>query len=233
MIRKALPAMALVAAACGSGERPAPAAAPPAPAPVDAAAPAPAPGAPASVVRGIAIFSPTMSFRPCIGAIASLVDSTGNRLRPMIGLVGSSEERGVFIIGLGTTSARNELILRGVDYVIRPAPGEGCERPEQAYTIGVRGVDSAWQVTIAPGAIEYRNAAGSESIRFPGASPAEASGFSTYTSATEFGDPRSIQIVLTPGSCREAKGGAWSPFQASVTLDGKTVRGCAWRGLMR
>lgn len=233
MMRKALPAVALVAAACGGGDRPAPAAAPPAPASVDAAAPAPPPAASASVVRGIALFSPTMSFRPCSGPIATLVDSTGNRLRPLIGLVGSSEEQGVFILGLGSTSPRNELVLHEVDYVVRPAPGEGCERPEQAYSIAVQGVDSAWRVTIAPGGIEYHSATGSEHIRFPAAAPAEADGSSTYTSSTEFGDSRNIRIVLTSGSCREIKSGAWTALRASVTLDGRALQGCAWRGLMR
>ena len=233
MIRKAIPAVALIAAACGGAEQPAPAAAPPAP---PAAEPAAAPPAstPGSVVRGIAIFSPTMSFRPCFGPIASLLDSTSNRLRPMIGLVGSSEQQGVFVIGVGETSPRNEMILREVDYVVRPAAGEGCERPEQEYTIGVRGVDSTWQITIAPGGIEYRDAPGSQSIRFPAATPAEeASGISTYSSATEFGEAHTLRIVLTPGSCRETRSGAWSPFQASVTLDGKALQGCAWRGVLR
>jgi uncharacterized membrane protein len=232
MIRKAIPVMVLIAAACGGGDRPAPAPAPPAP-PADAAAPAPAPVAPGSVVRGIAIFAPTMTFRPCFGPIVSLLDSSSNRLRPLIGLVGSSEEQGVFVIGTGETSARNEMILREVDYVVRPAPGEGCERPEQEYSVGVRGVDSTWQVTIAPGGIEYRDATGSQTIRFPAASPAEAGGTSTYNSTTEFGASHTLRIVLTPGSCRETRSGAWSPFQASVTLDGKTVQGCAWRGSQR
>ena len=231
MIRKAIPGLILVSAACGGGDRPAPAAAPPPPPPIEASAPAP--DAPVSVVRGIAIFEPTMTFRPCNGPIVSLLDSTSNRLRPLIGLVGSTETQGVFVIGGGATSARNELVLREVDYVVRPGPGEGCERPEQEYTIGVRGVDSAWQVMITPGAIDYRDAAGTESIRFPAAAAAEAGGTSTYSSTTEFGASHTIRIVLTPGSCRETRSGAWSPFQASVTLDEKTVQGCAWRGSQR
>jgi len=231
MIRKAIPGLVVVAVACGGGDRPAPAAAPPAPPPIEASAPPP--DAPVSVVRGIAIFEPTMSFRPCNGPIVSLLDSTSNRLRPLIGLVGSTETQGVFVIGAGATSPRNELVLREVDYVVRPAPGEGCERPEQEYTIGVRGVDSTWQVTITAGAIEYRDAAGSQSIRFPAASAAEAGGTMTYTSSTDFGPSHTMRIVLTPGSCRETRSGAWSPFLASVTLDGKTAQGCAWRGSQR
>ena len=231
MIRKAIPAMVLMTAACGGGDRPAPAPAPPAPPPLDASTPAA--DAPLSVVRGIAIFDPTMTFRPCNGPIVSLLDSTSNRLRPLIGLVGSTESQGVFVIGRGATSPRNELVLREVDHVVRPAPGEGCERPEQEYTIGVRGVDSAWQVMITPAAIEYRDVAGTESIRFPAAAAAEAGQTSTYTSTTEFGTSHTIRIVLTPGSCRETRSGAWSPFQAAVTLDGKTVQGCAWRGSQR
>jgi uncharacterized membrane protein len=233
MIRKAIPAVALMAAACGGADQPAPAAAPPAPPAAEPAAAPPAPTAPGSVVRGIAIFSPTMSFRPCFGPIATLLDSTSNRLRPMIGLVGSSEQQGIFVIGVGETSSRNEMILREVDYAVRPAPGEGCERPEQEYTIGVRGVDSTWQITLAPGGIEYRDAAGSQSIRLPAASPVEAGGIATYSSTAEFGEPHTLRIVLTPGSCRETRSGAWSPFRASVTLDGKTVQGCAWRGILR
>jgi uncharacterized membrane protein len=86
---------------------------------------------------------------------------------------------------------------------------------------------------ITPGAIDYRDAAGTESIRFPAAAAAEAGGTSTYSSTTEFGASHTIRIVLTPGSCRETRSGAWSPFQASVTLDEKTVQGCAWRGSQR
>lgn len=232
MIRKVIPAIVLMSAACGGGDRPAPAPAPPAP-PAEAGAPAPAPDTPLGVVRGIAIFDPTMTFRPCNGPIVSLLDSTSNRLRALIGLVGSTEGQGVFVIGRGTTSPRNELVLREVDHVVRPAPGEGCERPEQEYTIGVRGVDSTWQVVLTPAAVEYRNAAGTESIRFPAAAAAEDGQTSTYTSTTEFGASHTIRIVLTPGSCRETKNGAWSPFQAAVTVDGKTVQGCAWRGSQR
>ena len=233
MIRKAIPAIVLIAAGCGSGDRPAPAAAPPAPQPSDAGAPSPAPGTPGAVVRGVAIFSPTMTFRPCFGPIVSLLDSTSNRLRGLIGLVGSSEAQGVFVIGTGETTPRNEMILREVDYAVRPAPGEGCERPEQEYRIGVRGVDSTWQVTIGPAAIEYRDAAGSERIRFPATAPAETGATSTYTSTTDFGASHTIRIVLTPGSCRDTGSGAWSPFQAAVTVDGTTLQGCAWRGSQR
>lgn len=231
MIRKAIPAIVLLLAACGGGDRPAPAPAPPEPPPADASAP-PA-SAPLSVVRGIAIFDPTMTFRPCNGPIASLLDSTSNRLRPLIGLVGSTEQQGVFVIGTGETSPRNEMILRDVDHVVRPGSGEGCERPEQEYSVGVRGVDSTWQVFIAPGTIEYRDASGAETIRFPAATPSETGQSSTYNSTTDFGVSHTIQIVLTPGSCREKGNGAWSPFQAAVTLDGKTVQGCAWRGSRR
>jgi|GEM_PF-1981953 len=233
MIRKAIPAIVLLTAACAGGDRPAPAPAPPAPPPADGGAPAPSPAAPLSVVHGIAIFEPTLTFRPCNGPIVSLLDSTSNRLRPLIGLVGATETQGVFVIGRGETSPRNELVLREVDYAIRPAPGEGCERPEQEYRVAVRGVDSTWQVIITPGAIEYRNALGSESIRFPAATPSESGGSTTYNSTTEFGVSHTIRIVLTPGSCRETRSGAWSPFQAAVTLDGKTVPGCAWRGSQR
>lgn len=233
MIRKAIPAMVLMAAACGGTDQPAPAAAPPAPPPAAPAAALPAPAAPGTVVRGIAILSPPMTFRPCFGPISALLDSTSNRLRPLIGLVGSSEQQGVFVIGVGETSSRNELILREVNYAVRPAAGEGCERPEQEYTIGVRGVDSTWQVTIAPRGIEYRDAAGSQSIRFPAASPVETGGIATYNSSAEFGELHTLRIVLTPGSCRETRSGAWSPFQASVTLDGKALQGCAWRGVLR
>ena len=231
MIRKAIPGVVLMMAACGGGDRPAPAPAPPAPPPIDASAPVAA--APLSVVRGIVIFDPTLTFRPCNGPIVSLLDSTSNRLRPLIGLVGSSEQQGVFVIGTGETSPRNEMILRDVDHVVRPGPGEGCERPEQEYSVGVRGVDSTWQVMIAPGAIEYRDAAGSETIGFPAATPSEAGGSSTYNSTTEFGPSHTIRIVLTAGSCRETRTGAWSPFQAAVTIDGRTVQGCAWRGSQR
>lgn len=232
MIRKAIPVLAVVAAACGGGDRPTPEAAPPPPPPIEASAPPPG-DAPMSVVRGIAIFEPTMTFRPCNGPIVSLLDSTSNRLRPLIGLVGSTEAQGVFVIGRGETSPRNELVLREVDYVVRPAPGEGCERPEQEYTVGIRGVDSAWQVMITPGAIEYRDAAGTESIRFPAAAPAETGETSTYASTTEFGASHTIRIVLTPASCRDTRTGAWAPFQASVTLDARALRGCAWRGSQR
>lgn len=233
MLRKAIPAIVLMTAACGGGDQPAPAPAPPEPPPADAGPPPSAPGAPGTVVRGIAILSPTMTFRPCFGPIVSLLDSTSNRLRPLVGLVGSAEEQGVFVIGIGETSPRNEMILREVDHVVRPAPGEGCERPEQEYSVGVRGVDSTWQVIIAPGGIEYRDAAGAETIRFPGATPAETGESSTYNSTTEFGATHTLRIVLTPGSCRETKTGAWSPFQAVVTVDGKTLQGCAWRGSRR
>jgi uncharacterized membrane protein len=235
MLRKAIPAFTMFAVACSGGDRPAPAEAPPAPAPAPADAAPPAGTASTErVVYGLAVFSPTMSFRPCDGgAIVSLVDSTSNRLRPAIGLGGSTEELGLFVIGVGATSPRRELILRQVDYAVRPAPGEGCERPAPDYTVGIRGLDSAWQVLIRPRGIEHWNPAGNEAIRFPAAAPEMSGGQTTYRSATDLGVPRTIQVVLSDGSCREARSGAWAPMTASVTLDGTTRQGCAWRGLLR
>lgn len=235
MIRKAIPAVVLIAAACGGGDRPVPAAAPPAPPPASAVAAEPAGAASVErVVYGLAVFTPSLSFRPCGGgAIVSLVDSTSDRLRPAIGLGGSTEEQGLFVIGVGATSPRRELILREVDYAVRPAPGEGCERPAPDYAIGIRGLDSAWQVLIRPRGIEHWNVAGTEAVRFPAAAPATSAGQTVYRSTTDLGVVRTIEVVLTEASCREAKSGAWSPWKATVTVDGKSLPGCGWRGLLR
>ncbi len=231
ILRHLLLPTALLAAGCG-GERTPPAEAPPAPAPAETAAPAPA--SPDVSVRGVVILEPTMTFRPCDGGpIVSLLDSTSNRLKPAIGLGGSTEEQGLFVLGRGTTSPQRELILREIEYAVRPSPGAGCDQPPSDYVIAIRGTDAGWNVVVRPQAIEYLDATGAESIRFAGAGPTDSGGLMTYSTTTEFGPSHTLQIVLTPGSCREAKSGAWSPFQASVTLDGKSLRGCAWRGSMR
>ena len=214
-----------VMTACGSDAR-TPATDPPSP-PAAAGAPAAGPSED-RVIFGTVVYEPEATFRPCDGGpVVAFLDSTDNRLRATVGLSGSNESQGVTIIGVGATAASRELIIREVRYAVAPAAGEGCSQPAPVYAMGLRGIDSAWTITIRPEGIEYRNAAGTDNAQFAGAPQSGDGSISTRT----LGSPeRTLQISLTPGSCRDPKNGAWAPFRATVTLDGRTLSGCAWRG---
>ena len=213
--------------ACGGGETRTPAAAPPATPAAEGGAPAGGAPGPDRLIYGVVTLAPEATFRACDGApIVAILDSTSNRLRPAVGLSGSSEERGLYIIGVGATSPTRALIIREVRYAVMPASGEGCESPAPTYAMAVRGIDSGWTITVRPQAIEYRNASGGDVSQFRGA---DAGSLSISTS-TESGVARTLEINLTAASCRDPKNGAWAPFRAAVTLDGKQLQGCAWRG---
>lgn len=225
----ALPAAALLAAACG-GDR-TPPVVPPAEAP--AAAPA-APGAPASpemLVRGTVVLGETMTFRSCDGPpIMTVLDSTSNQLRGTYTLLSATEEQGMFILARGSTSPRRELILRELQFAILPKPGEGCDQPPPDYSIAIRGADSAWSVAIKDQAILFQKSPAAQPISFPAAAPGDSTGLTTYHTTTEPDRAHTLHIVLAPASCREARTGAYSPMRATVVMDSSRLSGCASRG---
>jgi uncharacterized membrane protein len=230
--RYALPAAALLAAACGGDK--APPVVPPAEPPAAAPAPPGAPVAPEMLARGTVVLGQTVTFRSCDGPpIMTVLDSTSNRLRGTYGLLSATEEQGMFIMARGSVSPRRELILRELEFAVLPTPGQGCDQPSPDYSIAIHGVDSAWSVVIKDQAILFQNSPSAQPISFPATAPADSAGSPTYRSTTEPDRAHTLHIVLAPASCREARTGAYSPMRATVVMDTSRLSGCAWRGRLR
>jgi uncharacterized membrane protein len=225
--RALISAMLFTAAACTRDQPPAD---PPLPPATPPAAPAAAAVGPSTVVSGVVVFEPQMVFRACDGSpIVTLLDSTSNRLRPLVGLSGSTDEQGLFVIAQGGTAPTRELVLREIHYAVRPAAGLGCDLGAPEYSVAIGGIDTTWRVTVTPQAIEYQEAGGSPATRFGAATGTDSAGVTVYSTSDQTAG-RSLRITLTPGSCRDPRTMAYTPYAASVTVDGKTLRGCAWKG---
>ena len=169
--------------------------------------------------------------RPCEGApIVTVLDSTNNRLRATFGLVAATEEQGMFVIARGVTTARNELVLRELEFAVRPAPGEGCDRPTSAYSVAIEGADSAWNTMITDQSIVYQDSPAAERIEFPAAAATDSVGMTIYQATADPRQPHTLYIRLEALSCRVAKTGAYSRFRATVIIDGRTMNGCGWSG---
>lgn len=228
-LRYALLVAAFLAAACG-GDRNRPAV-PPAQEPAAEPVPASVPASPERMVRGTVRLNPTMSFRPCDGGpIMSVVDSTRDRLVPSYSSMRATDDEGMFILARAANSPRNELILRELQFAIRPMPGEGCDQPAPDYAMLMRGTTPPWRITMTPAAIEFSDSTASEGVRFPAVAPDDSAGFTRYRATAESGGSHTLHLLLSQTPCNEAKSGAFAAMRAQLVVDGRVLSGCAWRG---
>ncbi len=222
--------MWFLAGACGGGEQPAPAP-PPTEAPDQ-----PAPAAPAErpdlLMRGIVRLQPPM-FRSCDGnVVAELIDSTAGRLVPTFSILQATEQDGLYVLARGAFGERREVVLRELQLATRPAEREGCEQPDPEYVIMARGLGPAWHVRVLASGIEYSQEGEAASLTFPAVAPQDSAGRTIYQTTSAAPDSHTLRLSLLIEGC--AQGDAiYGSMQAEVTVDGTTLQGCAWRGVLK
>jgi uncharacterized membrane protein len=224
--RYLLPA-ALAAAACG-GDRTPPAAVPPAPAPAAAAPTAPT-VLPDVLLRGTVHLEPNLTFRSCESrTIATALDSTGGRLVSTYRLMQASDGPGMYLLARGAQAGNGAVILREVEYAGLPSAAEGCDQPQPRGEIVARGANPDWRLAISGSGIEFSQTTDPTSIVFPSVTPSSTGGAIRYEVPAGSGVAHTLQLDLSKAACAGA-GFSYAAMQASLTIDGKPLRGCAWR----
>jgi len=225
-LRHLLLPTALLAAGCG-GER-----TPRAPAPPPAAvAPPAAPGvAPDIMLRGTVHLEPTLTFRSCESrTIVTALDSTGDRLVATYRLMRPSNEVGVYLLARGAPAGNGAVILREVEYATLPTAIEGCDQSPPNADIVAWGANPDWRLTIVGSGIEFSQTAEPAAIAFQATPSTGAGGAIRYEVPAGAGGAHTLQLDLTRAACNAGTGYTYGAMQASLVIDGKALRGCAWR----
>jgi uncharacterized membrane protein len=215
--------LALVLAGCGR-ERPAAAPVNPPPAAQEPAA-SRAAAPPDLMLRGIVRLNPTLTFRACDGQLlATVLDSTGERLIPAYQVLRPGEE-GIYVEAAGRETENREVVLRSLEYAARPGPGLGCEQPASAALLRAFGRRPLWRLSITATGVELTQA-GQPALTFAPPALDDSAGHLRYR-ADRF------HLLLTALPCTEDSTGTFGSMQAVVTAEGKVLRGCASRGVVR
>lgn len=231
MRSRAVAGLAVLVTACGGGERPAPAA------PPVEQQPLPAPPPPAAVpsevlMRGTVRLQPPM-FRSCDGSVfAELVDSTGTGLTPAFSVTRATEQDGLYVLARGAFGDRRQVILRSVEYAGRPDDPDGCNDPEPSYLTTARGEDPAWQVRVLTTGVEVTLEGQPGPLSLPPASARDSAGGTVYEAASAAPEQHSLRLIVTPGGCAQ-NNRIYGALQATVSVDGRDLTGCAWRGAIK
>jgi uncharacterized membrane protein len=228
MIQRYLLPAALAAAACG-GDRNPPAAAAPAPAPAAPAPAAPQP-IPDALLRGTVHLEPNLTFRSCeTRTIVTALDSTGGRLVSTYRLMQASNPPGMYLLARGASAGNGAVILREVEYASLPSATEGCDQPPPSGDIVARGVNPDWRLAISGSGIEFSQTTDPTSIVFPAVTPSGTSGAIRYQVPAGSGVSHTLQLDLSKAACNVGTKFTYAAMQAALVIDGKSLRGCAWR----
>jgi uncharacterized membrane protein len=219
--RLAGPMLLLALAGCGRDRA--------APSPVNPPPSAPEPPAPSAaarpdvMLRGMVMLTPTLTFRACDGQLlATVLDSTGARLIPAYQVIRPGDQ-GVYVEAAGHETENREVILRSLEYAARPGPGLGCEQPASGALLRAFGRRPDWRLSITGAGVELTQT-GQPALTFPPPALDDSAGHLRYR-ADRF------HLLLTAIPCTEDSTGTFGSMQAVVTVEGKSLRGCASRGI--
>jgi putative lipoprotein len=105
--------------------------------------------------------------------------------------------------------------------------GPGCEEDLQGVNFRAHGVEPFWTVDIRSDGLELRGI-DLPTRQFGIETTSESAGLLTWSAAAEDGTVLGIEI--RNGRCVDPMSGSVFPLWARVTIEGKTLTGCAFRG---
>jgi uncharacterized membrane protein len=85
------------------------------------------------------------------------------------------------------------------------------------------GTEPFWAIDIAPGQLRYSNPDLQDGKPFAASSSPEGKGV-RYSGTL---DGKAISLLIKPGNCSDGMSDTVHKWQATLTIDGKTERGCA------
>jgi putative lipoprotein len=139
------------------------------------------------------------------------VEVRGERIAAPQGTVIPVEFKQAFIL--------EELLYAGV-----PTEGGGCAAPAPAYRVLARGNEPFWSVEIDDDQLLLRQADAAAAAKFSVQETQDAEGSVTYRGIS---GNKTLEITVTNSPCSDSMSGEYFAYMADLTLEGRTLRGCA------
>lgn len=127
----------------------------------------------------------------------------------------------------GTTipaSFKQAFVLEELLYAGVVSEGAGCAAPVPAYRVLARGNEPFWSVEIDSDQLLLREAGAPAPTRFSVQETQDAEGSVTYRGTS---GSKSLEITVANSACSDSMSGEYFAYSADLTLDGRTLRGCA------
>jgi putative lipoprotein len=193
-------------------------------------------------LRGLLVLDDTLrAFRACgDSAICRVVDETDGDLELAYASLGPGrgapiyvEARGRRIAGSkgapagGVSGAVAITAMRRASYATE---GGGCDEGRDQWAFRARGADPGWSVAVTARMILLQQEEEPARIEFPVVRAQLVGGRRLYTTRTTQPVPHTLELALEERRCSEPGSGEIFPFTAAITLDGRTLHGCASEG---
>lgn len=107
--------------------------------------------------------------------------------------------------------------------------GTGCDDDETGILLEASGTEPFWNVRVEESVLVWQTPEALRRFRHGGLEQSETGSF--VVRGTEEEGDASIAIEAWPEPCRNQMSGAFSHLQAEITLEGRTVAGCAYLGM--
>ncbi|HEX4824473.1 MAG TPA: hypothetical protein VFV19_09175 [Candidatus Polarisedimenticolaceae bacterium] len=109
--------------------------------------------------------------------------------------------------------------------------GSGCETPVFDGDFEVRGQEPSFTIDIRDTGIVYRSPDEPKGVTYPYGVTPNATGRREYASKIEGAHGSTLDVVLEPGRCLDAKSGEIFAYKALVTRNGAKLEACAAAGV--
>ncbi len=121
-------------------------------------------------------------------------------------------------------SFKQAFILEELLYAGVPAEGGACAAPTPAYRVLARGNEPSWSVEIDSDQLLLRRLAEPVPATFSVQESQDAEGSVTYRGAS---GGKALEITVTSSPCSDTLSDEYYAYTAELTLEGRTLRGCA------
>lgn len=108
--------------------------------------------------------------------------------------------------------------------------GAGCRENLRHFELRAWGDEPFWRVDVARTGIIWSSYGKPTSVAFPYAPPRRDAAELRYAVTREAADRHELELVMKPGRCVDPRTGALTWLTVEATLDGRTLRGCAYEG---
>ena len=121
-------------------------------------------------------------------------------------------------------SFKHAFVLEELLYAGVPAEGIGCPATAPAYHALARGNEPFWSVEIGSDQLLLRQASSPTPSKYALQETQDAEGSVTYRGTS--GD-KALEITIMGSPCGDSMSGEYFAYTAELTLDGRSLRGCA------
>jgi uncharacterized membrane protein len=180
-----------------------------------------------------------ITLMPCrVNMLVDVEDQTGGVLEAARAQLASGARREIFVelrvergVRMDDWRTEKDRVLVALE-LLRAMPmgqGDWCKTVLPPGSARASGNEPSWSVTMSSHGIEWSEPELATPLRFPAAAPIVEGKKRTWIStlAADGHPSRELRVVIIPGTCRDARSGAWYSSSAEITLDGRAMSGCA------